>query len=90
MTSSLLPPGMSYQSHGHQNSVEGVVQKQLAHGVTSTSMVDLPMNYATSTEHLDDIEEYPLSSNNSKSRSVPRLTLLTISSDNDKSESISS
>lgn len=75
---------MSYQSHGRP-SVEGGPRKQFLHG-NSTSMVDLPNNYATSTEHLGDIEEYPLSSNTTKSQSVPRLTLLTISSENDKSE----
>lgn len=76
--------GMSYQSHGRP-SVEGGPRKHLVHGA-STSMVDLPNNYAASTEHLGDIEEYPLSSNATKSQSVPRLTLLTISSENDKSE----
>ena len=86
MTSSFpVPAGMSYQSQA-----PGGVgpQKQLVHGVTSTSMVDLPMNYATSTEHLGNIEEYPfpLSSNTAKSQSVPRLTLLTISTETDKSE----
>ena len=75
---------MSYQAHGHQHSVEGAGPH--THGVTSSSMVDLPMKYATSTEYLADIDEYPLSSNSSKSQSVPRLTLLTISSESDKSE----
>ena len=75
---------MSYQTHGHQHSVEGGGPH--SHGVISASMVDLPaMNYAASTEYLGDIEEYPLSSNSSKSQSVPKLTLLTISTD-DKSE----
>ena len=71
--------GMSYQTSGHQHSVEGTGPH--THGVTSTSMVDLPMTYATSTEYLGDIEEYPLSSNTTKSQSVPRLTLLAISAD---------
>ena len=48
-------------------------------------MVDLPMNYAASTEYLADIEEYPLTSHSSKSQSVPKLTLLSISTE-DKSE----
>ena len=74
---------MSYQTHGHQHSVEGVGSH--SHGAMSTSMVDLPMNYAASSEYLGDIEEYPLSSNSAKSQSVPKLTLLTISTE-DKSE----
>jgi hypothetical protein len=75
---------MSYQVHSHQHSVEGAGP----HGAMSTSMVDLPMNYATSSECLGDIEEYPLSSNSSKSQSVPKLTLLAISSE-DKNGSTS-
>jgi hypothetical protein len=52
-------------------------------------MVDLPaMNYAVSTEYLGDIDEYPLSSNTAKSQSVPKLTLLTISTE-DKNGSTS-
>ena len=74
---------MSYQTHGHQHSVEGAGPR--THGVTSSSMVDLPMNYAASTEYLADIEEYPLTSHSSKSQSVPKLTLLSISTE-DKSE----
>ena len=48
--------------------------------MTSASMVDLPVTtggYALSSEHLDQIEEYPLPSSG-KSQSVPRLTLMTI------------
>ena len=48
--------------------------------MTSTSMVDLPVTagmYALSSEHLDQIEEYPLPSSG-KSQSVPKLTLMTI------------
>ena len=74
---------MSYQTHGH--SVDGMTGPH-THGVTSSSMVDLQMNYNTSTEYLADIDEYPLlSSNTSKSQSVPKLTLLAISND-DKSK----
>lgn len=49
-------------------------------------MVDLPNTYTTSTEHLDQIEEYPLSSNPAKSQSVPRLTFMTVSAESEKSE----
>lgn len=48
--------------------------------MTSASMVDLPVTagmYALSSEHLDQIEEYPLPSSG-KSQSVPKLTLMTI------------
>ena len=54
--------------------------------MTSASMVDLPVTagyYALSSEHLDQIEEYPLPSSG-KSQSVPRLTLMSI----DKSECV--
>ena len=74
---------MSYQVHGHQHSAEGTGLH--TRGVTSSSMVDLPMTYAVSSEYLGDIDEYPLSSNSAKSQSVPKLTLLSISTE-DKSE----
>ena len=49
---------------------------QFAPGVVSTSMVDLPLMDSGSVEQLDQISEYfP----NSKSRSVPKLTLMGVS-----------
>ncbi len=54
--------------------------------VTSTSMVDLPVRlHASSSEHLDQIEEYGRPDSN-KSRSVPRLTFMTVSVESDRGE----
>lgn len=58
-------------------------QPYLGHEVTSASMVDLPMTTAASSEHLDQIDEYPLPKSG-KSQSVPRLTLMTVSSESDR------
>ena len=55
----------------------------LSHEVTSTSMVDLPVTTATSSEHLDQIDEYPLPKSG-KSQSVPKLTLMTVSAESDR------
>ncbi len=55
--------------------------------VTSASMVDLPIRlHASSTEHLDQIDEYGRPDSN-KSRSVPRLTFMTVSVESDRGES---
>ena len=52
--------------------------------VTSSSMVDLPVRmHAISSEHLDQIDEYGRPDSN-KSRSVPRLTFMTVSAESEK------
>lgn len=56
--------------------------------ITSTSMVDLPITMASSSEHLDQIDEYPSLPKSGKSQSVPRLTLMTVSTESDRSESM--
>ena len=58
-------------------------QPYLGREMTSASMVDLPMTTAASSEHLDQIDEYPLPKSG-KSQSVPRLTLMTVSSDSER------
>ena len=60
----------------------------LSHEVTSTSMVDLPVTTATSSEHLDQIDEYPLPKSG-KSQSVPKLTLMTVSAESDRGRLLS-
>jgi hypothetical protein len=56
--------------------------------LTSASMVDLPVGGYYNGEHLDRVEE--LSSNlpnsSGKSQSVPRLTLMTVSMDNERGQ----
>ncbi len=54
--------------------------------ITSASMVDLPVTMANSSEHLDRISEYSLLPRSGKSQSVPRLTLMTVSTENDRSK----
>lgn len=65
---------------GHRSVSSGLYNSD----VTSTSMVDLPVRlHASSSEHLDQIEEYGRPDSN-KSRSVPRLTFMTVSVESDR------
>lgn len=59
-----------------------------AQDLTSASMVDLPVGglYNGSREHLDRVEEGNLPRSSGKSQSVPRLTLMTVSMDNEKGQ----
>ena len=70
------PPTRCYSYAGQRKSD---CTQPVYNEMTSASMVDLPMTagYALSSEHLDQIEEYPLPSSG-KSQSVPRLTLMSI------------
>ena len=70
------PPTRCYSYAGQRKSE---CTQPVYNEMTSASMVDLPMTagYALSSEHLDQIEEYPLPSSG-KSQSVPRLTLMSI------------
>ena len=57
--------------------------------MTSSSMVDLPVGILNggSCEHLDQVEEGYLSPHSSsKSRSVPRLTLMSVSAESERGE----
>lgn len=55
--------------------------------LTSASMVDLPVVYnGRSIEHLDQVEEGNLPRSSGKSQSVPRLTLMTVTMDNEKGQ----
>ena len=71
------PPQRCYSYAGGQRKSE--CTQPVYNEMTSASMVDLPMTagFALSSEHLDQIEEYPLPSSG-KSQSVPRLTLMSI------------
>ena len=76
--------GMSHPNYSQANHQSSGLKHM---DLTSTSMVDLPVGpYGGSSEHLDQIEECNLPNSAGKSRSVPRL-LMTISTDNDRSES---
>ena len=59
-----------------------------ARDLTSCSMVDLPVgDYNGSMEHLDRVEEGNLPHSSVKSQSVPRLTLMSVSTlDGEKGE----
>lgn len=57
-------------------------QPMLSREMQSTSMVDLPMTMAISTDQLDQISEGSLPTK--KSQSVPRLTFMTISNEGDR------
>ena len=76
-TEEFSPPQRCYSYAGGQRKSE--CTQPVYNEMTSASMVDLPMTagYALSSEHLDQIEEYPLPSSG-KSQSVPRLTLMSI------------
>lgn len=83
-------PG-SYPDHPPRcNSVSAEPQRsrsyhpKLNRDITSASMVDLPAKMAASSEHLDRISEYSLLPRAGKSQSVPRLTLMSVSTDSDK------
>lgn len=54
--------------------------------LTASSMVDLPVGLynGSSVEHLDRVEEGNLQNSAGKSQSVPRLTLLSVSMENEK------
>ena len=57
--------------------------------LTSSSMVDLPVGgYSGSTEHLSQDEDCGgLPNSSGKSRSVPRLTLMTVNGEGERGES---
>ncbi len=76
--------GMARSSYSHHQSGHSL---PLNHhmDLTSSSMVDLPVGfYNGSTERLDQVEEYTLPNSVGKSRSVPRLTLISVSNENER------
>lgn len=74
------------------NSMAGMIRPRSSNAqdvrltdMTSSSMVDLPVGgYDGSIEHLSQDEVYTLPNSSGKSRSVPRLTLMTVTSDNER------
>ena len=85
-------PETEVDAYHRSNSLAGMVNprrslstaQMYANEVTSTSMVDLPVRmHAMSSEHLDQIDEYGRP-DSYKSRSVPRLTFMTVSTESDK------